>query len=66
MPHIEWDTEAVPKQALCRDDASLMQAWSEDGTALVRRRYQFVVTHEIQYVILILFQNIFNLFVIIF
>jgi len=36
--HVERDTEAETKQSLCKDDASLMQAWSEDGTALVRRR----------------------------
>jgi hypothetical protein len=66
MPHVERNTEAKPKQTLCEDDASLMQAWSEDGAALVRRRCQFVIPQEIKYVILILFQIKFNLFGIIF
>jgi hypothetical protein len=38
MPHVERDSHAEAEQTLCEDDASLMQAWSEDGTALVRRR----------------------------
>jgi len=36
MLHVERDTEAEPKQTLCKDDANLMQAWREDGAALVR------------------------------
>jgi hypothetical protein len=38
MPHVERDSHAEAEQTLCEDDASLMQAWSEDGAALVRRR----------------------------
>ena len=39
MPHVERDTESEPKRTLYEDDASLMQAWSEEGTALVRPWY---------------------------
>jgi len=39
MPHVERDTESKPKRTLYEDDASLMQAWSEEGTALVRPWY---------------------------
>ncbi len=38
MPHVERDTEVKSGWTLCKDDASLMQAWSEEGAALVRRR----------------------------
>jgi len=36
MPHVERDTEEKPEQTLCEGDPRLMQAWSEEGTALVR------------------------------
>ena len=38
LPHLERDPEVEPKRTLCTEGASLMQAWSEDGTALVRGR----------------------------
>jgi len=36
--YVERDTGVETVQTLCEDDASLMQAWSEDGADLVRRR----------------------------
>ena len=36
MPHVERDSHAKAERTLCEDDASLMQAWSEEGAALVR------------------------------
>ena len=33
------DTAAETERTLCEDDASLMQAWSEEGAALVRTWY---------------------------
>jgi hypothetical protein len=38
LPHVERDPEVEPERTLCDGGASLMQAWSEDGTALVRGR----------------------------
>ncbi|MCW1735733.1 hypothetical protein [Anaerorudis cellulosivorans] len=38
MPHVKRDTAVKAEQTSCEDDGSLMQAWSEDGAALVRRR----------------------------
>jgi len=38
LPHPERDTEEEPERTLCDGGASPMQAWSEDGTALVRGR----------------------------
>ncbi len=39
MPHVERDSHAEEERTLCEDDASLMQAWSEEGADLVRRRW---------------------------
>jgi len=38
LPHAERDTGEETERTFCKVDESLMQAWSEDGTALVRGR----------------------------
>ncbi len=39
MAHVEQDSHAEAERTLCEDDASLMQAWSEERAELVRTWY---------------------------